>query len=190
MCCFPLPLCSVVLSLSHAPSPPPLPGCPGDSERHFFPEAPLSPMALFSLLCWLAHQWRRNGGGRSPKTSTSHWWKAVEPGGILEMNWGVFGTGTTLNHLDLCEEKMMQWSCCCSRGPSFSVWVGIVWSSLSWWGGGVCYNSDHNSWPVQWETKCRQLKINTFSFLSWSEFSLSSTILSNQITWSPSDWLL
>lgn len=69
MCCFPLPLCSVVLSLSRAPSPPLLPGCPGDSERHFFPEAPLSPMALFSLLCWLAHRWRKDeegDAGRKP----------------------------------------------------------------------------------------------------------------------------
>lgn len=74
MCCCPFPLCSPLLSLSRAPTPPLLPGCPGDSERHFFPEAPLSPTALFSLLCWQAHRWRREsergegGGDASPKT--------------------------------------------------------------------------------------------------------------------------
>lgn len=60
-------------SLSRAPSLPLLPGCPGDrvSERHFFPEAPLSLSHGFVQLALLTGSWmeERRGGESSQKAS-------------------------------------------------------------------------------------------------------------------------
>lgn len=124
MCCCPLPLCSLLLSLSHAPSPPLLPGCPGDSERHFFPEAPLSPTALFSLLCWQAHRWRREsergeGGMWAPKLR-----KPLVQGGraggeaALEMDCAEMRMRLCFNSPTLMRAQRMQRSCFHSRDPS------------------------------------------------------------------------
>lgn len=144
MCCCPLPLCSPLLSLSRAPSPPLLPGCPGDSERHFFPEAPLSPTALFSLLCWQAHRWRRESEGGAGVPAPKLRKPLVEGGRAgreagLEMDCAEMRMQLCFKTPALMWAQRMQRSCFHSRDPSISIWVGIVWSSLSWRGGGVCY---------------------------------------------------
>lgn len=70
-----------------SPSPPFLPGCRGDrvSERHFFPEAPLSLFHGFVQAALLTGSivYETQGGKRGSKTSLHLPRQAGEPAGIF-----------------------------------------------------------------------------------------------------------
>lgn len=86
-------------------------------------------------------EWKRGGGGmRAPKLR-----KPLVEGGRagreagLEMDCAEMRMRLCFNSPALTWAQRMQRSYFHSRDPSILVWVGIVWSSLSWRGGGVCY---------------------------------------------------
>lgn len=85
-------------------------------------------------------EWRGARGVRAPKLRNP----LVEGGRAggeagLEMDCAEMRRRLCFSSPALTWAQKMQRSCFHSRDPSIVVWVGIVWSSLSWRGGGVCY---------------------------------------------------
>lgn len=147
MCCCPLPLCSPLLSPVH----PPLLSYPVVQAT----VRDISSQKLLSLplLCSACSADRLTGGGERVKegeggrggTRAPKLRKPLVEGGRaggeagLEMDCAEMRMRLCFNSPALTWAQRMQRSCFHSRDPSISVWVGIVWSSLSWRGGGVCY---------------------------------------------------